>query len=191
MPEPGTVETVLPRPANLTAPWPLGLSHSVTVRPIRPEDLELETDFAHGLSQETRYNRFLGAGVKLTPKLLEKFTRIDFSRDMALIASTTVEGQEIAIGVARYARLADGETCEFAITIADAWQGHGIGHKLLAMLIETARGHGVARLVGEIFASNTPMLQLARSLGFRVGFHPDGGALRRVTLDMKSLAAPG
>jgi len=176
------VSATLPR--NLTASWPLGLSHSVSVRPIRPEDIDLETEFAHGLSQQTRYNRFLGAGVRLTPNLLEKFTRIDFSRDMALIATATVEGAELAIGVARYARLADGVTCEFAITIADAWQGHGIGRRLLAMLVVSARQHGAERLIGEVFASNTPMLQLAQSLGFRIGFHPDGGPLRRATLDL-------
>jgi acetyltransferase len=167
------------------ASWPLGLSHSVNVRPIRPEDIDLETAFAHGLSMETRYNRFLGAGVRLTPAMLEKFTRIDFSRDMALIASTTIEGAEIAIGVARYARLADGVTCEFAVTIADAWQGRGIGRRLLAMLIESARGHGLRRIVGDVLATNVPMLQLARSLEFRVDFHPEGGALRRVTLDLR------
>jgi acetyltransferase len=179
------VRPSLPRPGKLTASWPLGLSHSVTVRPIRPEDIDLHTQFALGLSQETRYNRFLGAGLKLTPKLLETFTKIDFSRDMALIASTTVEGVETPIGVARYARLADSVTCEFAVTVADAWQGHRIGCKLLAMLIDSAREHGVTRLIGEVFATNAPMLRLARSLAFRAGFHPDGGQLRRVTLDLR------
>jgi acetyltransferase len=178
------VHAPLPLSNRLTASWTLGLAHSVTVRPLRPEDIDLEIQFALGLSKETRYNRFLGAGVKLTRRLLETFTRIDFSRDMALIASTTVEGSEIAIGVARYARLADDVTCEFAITVSDGWQSHGVGRKLLSMLIESARGHGVARLVGEVFAANTPMLQLARSLGFGIAFHPDGGQLRRVALEL-------
>jgi len=52
--------------------------------------------------------------------------------------------------------------------------------------LEAAREHGVEHLIGEVFASNTPMVQLARSLGFRVDFHPEGGALRRVTLDSRS-----
>src|SRR5580765_706865 len=175
-----------PHPGSLVASWPLGLSHSVTVRPIHPEDIDLQTEFARRLSTEARYNRFLGAGVRLTPQLLDQLTRVDFSRDMALIATSTIEGLEAAIGIARYVRLADGVTCEFAITIADAWQGRGIGRKLLAILIETAREHGVEHLIGEVFASNTPMVQLARSLGFRVDFHPEGGALRRVTLDPRS-----
>src|SRR5258708_16369009 len=130
-----------PYPAHLVASWPLGVAHSITVRPIRPEDIDLETEFARKLSKETRYNRFLGGGIRLTPEMLEKFTRIDFSRDMALIASATIEGTETAIGVARYARLADGATCEFAITVADAWQGRGIGRKLLALLADSPPRH--------------------------------------------------
>jgi len=171
-------------PAHLFASWPLGIAHSITVRPIRPEDIDLETDFARKLSKETRYNRFLGGGVRLTPELLEKFTRIDFSRDMALIASATIEGAETAIGVARYARLADDVICEFAITVADAWQGCGIGRKLLAMLVDSARGHGLRQIIGDVLATNTPMLHLARSQEFRIERHPEGAELRRVVLEL-------
>ena len=171
-------------PAQLIASWPLGLAHSITVRPIRPEDIDLETEFARKLSKETRYNRFLGGGIKLTAEMLEKFTRIDFSRDMALMATATIEEAETAIGVARYVRLADGVTCEFAITIADAWQRRGIGRKLLAMLVDSARGHGMRRIVGDVLATNTPMLRLARSQGFRIDWHPDGAELRRVVLEL-------
>ena len=171
-------------PAHLTASWPLGIPHSITVRPIRPEDIDLETEFARKLSKETRYNRFLGGGVRLTPELQEKFTRIDFSRDMALIASATIEGAEIAIGVARYARLGNDVICEFAITVADAWQGCGVGRKLLAMLVDSARGHGLRQIIGDVLATNTPMLRLARSQGFRIERHPEGAELRRVVLEL-------
>src|SRR2546429_8193340 len=112
-------------PTHLVASWPLGVAHSITVRPIRPEDIDLETEFARKLSKETRYNRFLGGGVRLTPEMLEKFTRIDFSRDMALIATATIEGAETAIGVARYARPADGGTRAIAITGPAALPGRG------------------------------------------------------------------
>ena len=171
-------------PAHWVASWPLGVAHSITVRPIRPEDIDLEMEFARKLSKETRYNRFLGGGVRLTPEMLEKFTRIDFSRDMALMATATLEGAEAAIGVARYVRLAEGATCEFAITIADAWQGRGIGRKLLAMLVDCARGHGMRWVVGDVLATNSPMLRLARSQGFRSERHPEGAELRRVVLEL-------
>src|SRR5260221_12944072 len=119
-------------PAHWVASWPLGVAHSITVRPIRPEDIDLEMEFARKLSKETRYNRFLGGRVRLTPEMLEKFTRIDFSRDMALMATATLEETETAIGVARYVRRAAGATCEFAITISDAWHARGIGSNQVA-----------------------------------------------------------
>src|SRR5258708_8349787 len=171
-------------PAHWVASWPLGVAHSITVRPIRPEDIDLEMEFARKLSKETRYNRFLGGGVRLTPELLEKFTRIDFSRDMALMASATIEGAETAIGVARYVRLADDVICEFAITVADAWQGCGIGRKLPPMLVDSARGHGLRKMIGDVLATNTPMLRLSRSQGFRIARHPEGAELRRVVLEL-------
>ena len=171
-------------PAHLVASWALGVAHSITVRPIRPEDIDLETEFARKLSKETRYNRFLGGGVRLTSEMLEKFTRIDFSRDVALIATATIEGAETAIGVARYARLPDDVTCEFAVTIADAWQRRGIGRKLLAMLVDSARGHGVRWIVGDVLATNTAMLRLAHAQGFRIERHPEGAELRRVVLEL-------
>jgi acetyltransferase len=173
-----------PSLAHLSASWPLGLPHSITVRPIRPEDIDLEAEFVHKLSRETRYNRFLGGGIALTQERLEQLTRIDFRRDMALIATVTIEGPETAVGVARYMRLADDASCEFAVTIADAWQGYGVGKKLLALLIDSARAHGIRRIFGEVLATNTPMLRLAGSLGFRIERHPDGAELRRVTLDL-------
>src|SRR2546422_9861064 len=103
-------------PSHLVASWPLGVAHSITVRPIRPEDIDLETEFARKLSKETRYNRFLGGGVGLTPEMLEKFTRIDFGRDMALIATATIEGAETAIGVAPHPRPAGGRTSGIPVT---------------------------------------------------------------------------
>jgi acetyltransferase len=170
-------------PAYLTTSWPLGLAHSITVRPIRPEDIDIEERFIRGFSQETRYNRYLGGGVALTQERLEKLTRIDFSRDMALIATVTFDGAETVIGVARYVRLEDGATCEFAIVIADAWQGYGIGRKLLAKLVDCARSHGIGKITGDVLATNTPILRLALSQRFRVEPHPDGRELRRVVLE--------
>jgi acetyltransferase len=169
-------------PCVATTSWPLGLDHSITVRPIRPEDADIEIEFARHLSLQSRYNRFLSGGVALTPELLDKFTRVDFTRDMALVATVTLGGEETLIGVARYVRLADDETGEFAIVIADAWQGLGIGKRLLARLIDCARSSGIRNLYGDLLAGNDAMLNLARAHGFRHEHHADP-YLRRVTLE--------
>ena len=164
--------------------WPIGLDHSITVRPIVPEDAALTRDFFNALSQDSRYNRFFGAGTALSPEWLDRLTRIDFSRDMALIATVTLDGCETEVGVARYARLSDDETAEFALTVADVWQGRGLGPRMMQRLIATARTAGVKRLVGDVLASNTPMLRLLRQLGFRIAIHEESRELRVATLDL-------
>jgi len=171
-------------PAELTSSTSLGLGHSITIRPIRPEDVDLETEFAHSLSNESRYNRFLGGGVALTPEWLKRLTCIDFSRDMALIATVTFGDSETQIGVARYALLEDGSSCEFAIAVADQWHGYGIGEMLMRHLIVAARRAGIATMIGDVFATNMPMQGLARKLGFVVATHPECAELKRVTLDL-------
>lgn len=168
--------------------WPLGLDHSITVRAMRPEDIDLETEFAENLSEESRYRRFL-SGMRLSAERLEQLTRVDFSRDMALIATVTIEGKETQIGVARYARLADGVTCEFAIAVADRWQGCGVGTRLLRELIDCAAASGIERVTGDVLSTNREMFAVARKLGFRTGPHPDGAALRRVELDLRAAGA--
>ena len=165
---------------------PLGLGRSITVRPIKPEDIDLETEFDQNLSQQSRYHRFLGAGIKPTPEWLDKLVRVDFSRDMALIATVTVENRETQIGVARYVRLKDGISCEFAIAVADTWQGCGVGRQLLQKLIDCAAASGIVRIEGDVLSINRPMLGLASRLGFRILAHPDGAELKRVAMELRS-----
>lgn len=163
-------------------------AHSVTVRPLRCEDADLEVRFGLGLSEETRYSRFFG-GVRFTPDLLATLVNVDFSRDLALIATTTVAGTEAPIGVARFVRLPEGDAAEFAVTVADEWQGHGVGKLLLTRLVDIARERGLRRLVGETLATNQAMTHLAASTGFRVRTHPGDPTLRILERDLHDEAA--
>jgi acetyltransferase len=101
------------------------------------------------------------------------------------LAATTMLGGETLIGVARYVLERNNEAAEFAIVVADAWHGRGIGSRLLAKLIDVARRRGVRRLYGDILAQNRPMLELARKLGFTLGRHEDA-TLTRASLELAS-----
>jgi acetyltransferase len=144
----------------------------VTLRPLRPEDRDIESAFVRGLSPETRHNRLLGGAIAITPAYIESLVSVDYSRDMAL-AATAMLGGETLIGVARYALDRNNESAEFAVVVADSWQGRGIGRRLLSKLIEVARRRGVKRLYGEILGTNRPMLEFVRKLGFKLERHED------------------
>jgi len=156
-----------PYPSHLVQRLTLDDGTVVTIRPIRPEDEELEQDFVRHLSDESRYYRFRETVRELSPRMLSHFTRVDYDRHMALIAVGERDGHEIQVGVARYVADADRQRCEFAIVIADDWQRKGLGTRLLQALMDAARGAGIREIYGEVLASNRKMLQLTARLGFR------------------------
>ena len=152
----------------------------VAIRPIDRSDLELERRFVTGLSLRTRYLRLL-SGRNLLPGELERWTDIDRTREIALIAVTGEGDEEQQVGVARCARDDDApEAWDFGIVVADAWQGIGLGEALLTRLIEHAEAAGIAALSSVTLAENAGMLALARRLGFTVRREPGDATLMRV-----------
>ena len=122
---------------------------------------------------------------QLTPRMLARFTQIDYASEMALVAVSEEGGEEKMAGVARYAPNPDGESVEYAITIADAWQKRGLGRLMLVRLIECAREKGVKRMEGTVLAINQGMLKLVSELGFSVHADPEAAEAVRV---VKALA---
>jgi acetyltransferase len=173
-----------PYPAHLVTECTLRNGERVTVRPIRPEDAEIEQAFVKRLSPQARYFRFMNALSELTPQMLARFTQIDYDREMAFIAVTGEEGSETEIAVARYITNPDAVSCEFALVVADAWQRQGLGRRLMTQLIEVARRRGLSSIHGDILAVNQPMLGLLTSLGFSIGACPGEPTLRRASLEI-------
>jgi acetyltransferase len=167
--------------AKLTSSYSPIYGHAISIRPMRPEDIDIESDFVHGWSAQTRYNRLFSAGSHTSPERLKKITQIDYARDMALIATFMLDDREVQIGVARYVLHADDKTCEFALAVADAWQHRGIGRALMLNLIDSAAAAGIETIVGDVLSSNEPMLHFMRALGFSVEFSPEGPEIRRVS----------
>jgi GNAT superfamily N-acetyltransferase len=139
----------------------------VTIRPIRPEDSGMEQEFMRHLSEDSRYFRFMGSVRELPPKKLKFFTEIDYDRHMAFVATIAREGKELEIGVARYVATENAGSCEFAVTVDDAWQGSGVAGLLMISLEDAARQHGFKTMEGIVLASNHKMLKFARQLGFK------------------------
>jgi len=158
---------------------------TVTLRPIRPEDASIEREFVHGLSEQSRFLRFMFGLKDLTPAMLSRFTQIDYDREIALIAVMDTPGGEKQVGVARYTMLPDEETCEFAIVVADEWQGKGLARQLLGRLAEVARARGLRTMTGVTLRENTRMIELSRSLGFETKTDRDDPELVQMTLPLR------
>jgi acetyltransferase len=76
---------------------------------------------------------------------------------------------------------------EFAVSVAEPWQGKGLARLMLGKLACRAAADGVRRIVGETLASNARMLSLARKAGFIISASPDVSGLMLLE---KPLRAP-
>lgn len=139
----------------------------VTIRVLRKEDAELERAFIRNLSPESRWMRFLGQIGEPSDSLIRKLTELDYRHDMAFIALSREGGIAHEVGVSRYSLAPDGQSCECAVTVADAWQGKGLGTVLMRDLIDIARRRGIHSMFSIDANENERMRELARDLGFK------------------------
>lgn len=174
-----------PYPSHLVTIWQTNDGRNVTIRPIRPEDAEMEQEFVRNLSSESKYFRFMNTLRELTQPMTARLTQIDYDREMAFVATVEENGKDVEAGVCRYATNPDGESCEFAIVVADAWAGKGLAHKLMHMLIDTARTKGLKYMHGDFLASNERMLKFVANLGFILSNSPDDNSIKRGVLALQ------
>ena len=169
-----------PYPAHLAKSVQLNDGTDIVIRPIRPEDAEIEAKFIRELSPEAKYFRFMNSIQELSQEMLVRFTQIDYHNEMALIVVTsTVTGEE-QIGVARYTTNVDKASCEFALVVSDQWQSRGIAHHLMRNLMDVARDRDLERMQGQVLSNNSKMLDLMTSLNFSIENDPDDTAVKRV-----------
>lgn len=168
------------------------------LRPIRPEDAQPLQEFVRGLSDESRYMRFVSMLRELTPRMLARYTRIDYHRELALVATIQEPNpehrgllRERIIGFAHYLRNADGRGAEYALVIGDEWQRCGLGAQLMRALIEAAQEQGLTYIDGLVLGSNRPMLGLMSHLGFQIDPDEEDPGMRRVWLDLGETQAAG
>ena len=138
----------------------------VQLRPIHPVDEAQAEGFWEKLSLKSIYDRFLGYIPKISEPLVERLTRIDYSREMALVAEVPVQGiEKEVIAVARIATDQEKEA-EFAIIIADAWQGKGLGSSMTQHMVAIAKDMGFEQMYALVFSHNHHMIELLEKQHF-------------------------
>ncbi len=182
---------IMPYPSQLVRHCTLRDGRAYTIRPIQAEDGERLQRFVRGLSEQSRYFRFISALNELSPRMLVRYTQIDYDRELALVAALPGDGDESIIGVVRYLLNPDRRSCEFAIAIGDDVQRQGLGSTLMNAIVAQARKRGLDRIEGFVLAANAPMMRLMASQGFSVQTDRDDPALKRVWLELQGVKGEG
>jgi acetyltransferase len=163
--------------------WTLTGGRVLQLRPLVPEDAAAERAFFNGLSLDSRVQRFHFGLRELSPALLKLLTEVDQRLHRAWVLELPGPEGAVVIADARFViDSARPATAEFALAVADAWQGRGLGRRLMAHLIAQARSQGLRELVGDVLAENRRMLALLRDQGVSLLGHPDGPQLVRAVL---------
>ncbi len=134
---------------------------AVVLRLASPADVLPITRLYLELSPESRHHRFHGG--QLAPSRLAQFASIG-GGTVSLVAAPPADPGHLA-AEARYVPVGSA-TAELALTVRDGYQGAGLGHRLLAALLERAREDGLDRLRAVVALSNTPMLRLLQRYGW-------------------------
>ncbi|MBR9727202.1 bifunctional acetate--CoA ligase family protein/GNAT family N-acetyltransferase [Shewanella intestini] len=162
---------ILPYPKELEQHITLKHNLAVMLRPILPEDEPKHMDFDNSLSDEDRYKRYFSVRAKMTHEEMAVLTQIDYSREMAFIATTiNDQGDEITLGAIRACIDPDNIEAEFAMAVRSNYQGLGLGRALLKKLVAYYQLKGTRKLMGFTMMENRNMANLAKSLGFEVSF---------------------
>ena len=158
------VHATPPRPSMDGTPATLRDGSTVLIRQVRGTDAPLLADGFARLSARSRQLRFLGPKKMLSAAELRYLTDVDHHDHEAIGALSPAEGR--GVGVARYIRDADDpEAAEIAVTIADDWQGRGLGTELLVRLSDRARQAGIGRFTATVSADNVAMPRLLWKMG--------------------------
>jgi RimJ/RimL family protein N-acetyltransferase len=170
---------------NRAGPVTLRDGRVIAVRPLEPADREWLAAAVRRLPPETRYLRFASPKPHLTKRELDFLVDIDHHRHEAILATDPATGRGIA--VVRYVEI-PGEpgVVETAATVADDWQGHGLGPALLAQVAQRAREEGHSAIRASVLATN----QRSIAMLLRAGFAPlkSQGTLREYELRLTGAA---
>ena len=132
---------------------------AVLIRPIQATDEPLVAGIFAGLSDTSRWMRFLAAKAALSPAELRYLTDIDHHDHEAL---TAIASGGHGLGVARYIRHAgDPQAAEIAIAVVDTWHRRGLGTQLSGR----ARRAGIDRFTALASADNAAVAALLRTIG--------------------------
>ena len=166
--EPFSHLCIQPYPTQWMKTVQLRHGQQVLLRPIRPEDEPMEAALVHMASRESLYFRFFGYIPGIDHKMLSRFTHIDYDREMAIAAQVEENGKKQIIGVVRI--VGDGwrDTAEYAILVADAWHGQGLGGLMTEYILQIAREQGYAKVFGSFLKVNGGMRRLFERYGFRI-----------------------
>nr|WP_298124344.1 bifunctional acetate--CoA ligase family protein/GNAT family N-acetyltransferase [uncultured Pseudoxanthomonas sp.] len=171
---------IFPYPKEWERTIDLADGRPALVRPVRPEDDAMFREFFTHVTDEDLRLRFFQSVRYFSHEFIARLTQLDYARSIALVA-VHPDTHEM-LGAVRLHADANYEKGEYGILVRSDLKGHGIGWKLMQIMIEYAQWQGLKLIEGQVLRENRTMLAMCESLGFQVRLDPDDPTLMNVSL---------
>jgi len=157
----------------------------VLLRPLKPEDAALYTDFLAEVTSDDLRLRFFAPMRRVAPELIDKLVHYDPEKAMAFIAIEEATGR--MLGVVRLHDETDGTSGEFAILLRSHLKGLGLGWLMMKHMIANAKEKGLKTVRGQVLTENVTMLQMCQELGFHIADDPNEHGVKQVFLPLEEV----
>ena len=171
---------IFPYPKEWERTIILADGQAVQVRPVRPEDDAMFREFFTHVTDEDLRLRFFQSVRHFSHEFIARLTQLDYARSIALVA-VHPDTHEM-LGAVRLHADADYEKGEYGILVRSDLKGHGVGWRLMQIMIEYARWQGLKTIEGQVLRENRTMLAMCEHLGFSVRMDPDDPTIMNVSL---------
>ena len=175
---------IFPYPKEWERTIELADGQPALVRPVRPEDDAMFRQFFTHVTDEDLRLRFFQSVRHFSHEFIARLTQLDYARSIALVAIHPQTHE--MLGAVRLHADANYEKGEYGILVRSDLKGHGIGWKLMQIMIEYARWLGLKVIEGQVLRENRTMLAMCESLGFTVKLDPDDPTLMNVSLPVSA-----
>lgn len=141
---------------------------TITIRPSKPVDERRIQEHYYSLPKEDVLTRFFCQKTIFARAEMESRAQTDYVNDLTMVAVVGDFGFGRVVAVAECMKLENENMAEVAFSVSEDYQGKGLGTFFLRKLAAVARENGIAGLIAYTFPSNKAMINLFKTLPYKV-----------------------
>jgi GNAT superfamily N-acetyltransferase len=150
----------------------------VAIRPAKPVDERRIQEHFYNLDKNDVVSRFFHEKTSFVHDEVKGVSLIDYIKDLTVVAVIGEFGFGQIVGIGEYLMDPATHEAEIAFSISKPYQKKGLGKILLNKLVSAARDNGISGLTAYTSTHNRGMINLFRTLPYKVDSFFDGEMLQ-------------
>ncbi|MFC2081616.1 GNAT family N-acetyltransferase [Candidatus Bipolaricaulota bacterium] len=141
---------------------------SIRFRPIEPTDASAYETMLCRCSPKSLYSRYERLITATPREMAEELCQHDPDCELTVVAEISAETGAAIVGMAQLLSDPNHEAAEYAVLVADPWQGQGLGGALTSFCLGIAHEWGIGRVIAEFLPDNMRMIRILETRKFNL-----------------------